>query len=85
MIAYIRKQKSLENKVVHWQRKLDDHKETCPHLNLTYKQHGSSGNWDHTESYWTNWFCDCCGKHWTTDQGEVKKETIKKFPHAKET
>ena len=80
-VANIQKQKKrIESKIDQWENALvilQD--EMCPHEKLTYKNEGSSGNWDNEEYYWRDWKCYICGKRWTTDQ-TYESET--KYPHA---
>lgn len=83
--VYLRRQAALQAKVTYWENKLGEFKKLCEHPNLTYKYGGSSGNWDRDEYYWIGWTCDCCNRKWTTDQSyDIKKDMLKKYPHAKE-
>ncbi len=72
LAAYDKKVQDLE--IVLKQIHLD-----CPHVSLTRKSSGSSGNWDRTEFYWYEWKCPDCRKFWTTAQTYEERE---KYPHA---
>jgi len=57
----------------------------CPHLDLTYKYDGSSGNWDRSaDIYYIDWKCQDCGKSWVTSQDDSWDLTTKVYPHAKQ-
>lgn len=56
----------------------------CPHLDLTYKYNGSSGNWDKSDDqYWIDWKCHDCSKSWTTSQDYSWDLTTKVYPQAR--
>lgn len=42
--------------------------ETCPHKVSVYQAKGSGGGWDRDPSYWYDFYCYDCRKHWTTEQ-----------------
>jgi hypothetical protein len=41
----------------------------CAHPNASKQYGASTGNYDPSaDSYWIDWDCPDCGKHWTTPQ-----------------
>lgn len=57
----------------------------CPHLDLTYKYNGVSGNWDKSnDQYWIDWKCHDCSKSWTTSQDNSWHLTRKVYPQSRE-
>lgn len=79
--AILKKRRRIEIKIDEYELKLAELQNSCPHHNLEYKNRGNSGSWDRDDSYWTEWFCPDCDKHWTTDQSYDIKV---KYSHAKD-
>lgn len=82
--TFITKKNRLEDKVSQAENKLKEHLDTCSHPNLVYQKQGRSRDIDDYGTYWTVWQCDVCEQKWQTDQGKKMKETLEKYPHAKE-
>lgn len=48
---------------------LDKHQDKCKHVKATKKPGANTGNWDsHSDSYWYDYDCPTCLKHWRTPQ-----------------
>lgn len=79
-----RKIERLNSKIQKLREDIKQVQEDCPHVDLTYKYWGSSGNYDPSaDSYGVDWNCGDCGKSWTTDQDNSYHLTTVVYPQAK--
>jgi hypothetical protein len=63
---------------------LQELKKTCDHSGkVTYKYCGDSGNYDPGhDSYWIEWRCHDCDKHWITDQDAEGNSELNRLRNA---
>lgn len=53
----------------------------CPHPTPTKRYRGDTGNYDKSEdTYWIEWHCPDCEKHWTSSQ--LDRMELTKYPNA---
>jgi hypothetical protein len=63
------KRLSIEKKMGMLRLELKELQELCNHGYATHTNKASTGNYDPScDEYWTDHYCDDCGKHWMTDQ-----------------
>lgn len=58
-----------QRKIVKWRQKLTAIQDACTHKGAVKVAGANTGNWcKQDDSYWYDFDCPVCGKHWTEPQ-----------------